>query len=762
MAVEVGHQLGRYRIEAKLGHGGMAEVFRATDLQLERKVAIKVILPMFTSDSQALARFQREARTIAALEHPYILPIYDFGDDQGLPYLVMPLIENGTLGDRLNGEPLPPRQALIWLRELAEALDAAHSAGILHRDIKPANVLIGRQDHVYLADFGIAKLGEATTRLTRTGMIVGTPLYMAPEVAGGEDATAAADRYSLAVMAYEMLTGRPPFAGENVLSILHQHATKPVPPATEQAAHLPPDIDMTLAQGLAKEPSERPTSCTEFIEALRLQLASNESDLLPPLDSLPTLALPATSGTTPAPPRARSASLRSVAGTPVSAAATSTSQRSAGQTSAGQPSAGQPSIAMATPSAGSRQGVWVLGGLAVAVGLALWLTHKPAPPASPPQHPAGSSAAPSGSPPTAPAPPAPAFPQPTAAHPGLREPVPGADAPAVAAPSSGDEAGDPARPPDDLGASASPPGGSTDFVPAELSTEPESARRLRPGDALRQGGSRSRPEFADARTDAFPGGKLRELWLNPRFDELRNLEQRMSAEHFTQLLATAQQVADLHPAYTPATLLQNFARGGLAYLEGDAQAAGKTLQDLARNPQGAQIWSTGPLLLLRQSPRMAAGFTGWEVALGYGDPLRQAGAALSPELATAGADPYLLTSRALLHRLDHQSADSFKTAARAWEGASSTGQRELAAYAAWLAGSAAAERSQPAEAWTWLKRAAANPSPATAGLVFAIARQALRNNHPDEAGRLLQDACAAGFLPACEMAKRQGRPRRPL
>ncbi len=263
----IGESLGRYRIEGRLGRGGMAEVVRARDEKLGREVAVKVILPDFAADESFLERFEREAKVVASLDHPHILPIYDFGEHRGRPFVVMPWIRGGTLADRLDGGPLDPRQVVAWTAQLAEALDAAHAAGVLHRDIKPGNVLVGRGERLYLADFGIAFLLDAT-RLTRTGAVVGTPMYMAPEVAGGQPAQAASDRYSLAVLAYEMLAGRPPFEGENVLSILHQHATRPVPPITARASHLPPGLDRTLERGLAKDPAERPASCGALVAAL--------------------------------------------------------------------------------------------------------------------------------------------------------------------------------------------------------------------------------------------------------------------------------------------------------------------------------------------------------------------------------------------------------------------------------------------------------------------------------------------------------------
>jgi serine/threonine protein kinase len=185
-----GRTLGRYRLESLLGQGGMAEVWRATDTMLARTVAVKVIHASFAQDPHFAERFLREARVVASLEHPNILPVYDFGDEGGIPFLVMPHLPGGTLRDRLQGVPAPLGVAASWIRQLADALDAAHAAGVLHRDVKPANVLFGRDDRLFLADFGIAKMVETMTGLTATGVVVGTPVYMAPEQAQGQPASA--------------------------------------------------------------------------------------------------------------------------------------------------------------------------------------------------------------------------------------------------------------------------------------------------------------------------------------------------------------------------------------------------------------------------------------------------------------------------------------------------------------------------------------------------------------------------------------------
>jgi len=263
-----GRTLGRYRLESVLGRGGMADVWRAADVKLARTVAVKVIHAAYADDPHFAERFLREARVVASLEHPNILPVYDFGEEDGIPFLVMPHLAGGTLRDRLRGTPAPLGLAAGWIRQLADALDAAHAAGVLHRDVKPANVLLGKDDRVFLADFGIAKMVETMTGLTATGVVVGTPLYMAPEQAQGRPASPATDRYALAVVAYEILAGRPPFEGDNPLSLMHQHVSTPAPALSSRVGGLPAGLDAVLAAALSKDPAGRPPTCRALADAV--------------------------------------------------------------------------------------------------------------------------------------------------------------------------------------------------------------------------------------------------------------------------------------------------------------------------------------------------------------------------------------------------------------------------------------------------------------------------------------------------------------
>ncbi|MEO8503379.1 MAG: serine/threonine-protein kinase [Acidobacteriota bacterium] len=276
MTVSLGQTLGRYRLESTLGRGGMAEVFKATDTRLGRTVAVKVIQTAYAAQPQFVDRFLREARLVAGLEHPNILPVYDSGEHEGTPYLVMPFLDGGTLGQRMDGTPIPLPQVVPWIRQLADALDFAHRAGVLHRDVKPANVLVGLGDRPMLADFGIAKAAESATRLTATGVVVGTPVYMAPELALGKSASAQSDLYALAVLAYELLTGTPPFGGESALALMHQHVQTPAPAPSTRVVNLPSDIDAVFDAALAKDPERRPRTGRAFAEALASALSTGE------------------------------------------------------------------------------------------------------------------------------------------------------------------------------------------------------------------------------------------------------------------------------------------------------------------------------------------------------------------------------------------------------------------------------------------------------------------------------------------------------
>ena len=271
MPITNGTVLGRYRMLERAGTGGMSEVWKGEDETLKRTVAVKVILGPVAQDPTFRERFLREARLVAGLEHPNVLPVYDYGsstvDGQDVSYLVMPLVAGGSLKGRIAG-PIPPSLAVAWLAAIASALDHAHAKGILHRDIKPANVLMDSQGRPLLADFGLARSADATSGLTATGTVMGTPLYMAPEQATGGALDGRADEYALAVVAFELLSGRVPFIADSPLAVLHQQVTSPPPPLSTVLPGSPAAADAVLAKALAKKADERYATCGEFVCAL--------------------------------------------------------------------------------------------------------------------------------------------------------------------------------------------------------------------------------------------------------------------------------------------------------------------------------------------------------------------------------------------------------------------------------------------------------------------------------------------------------------
>lgn len=268
-----GRMLGRYQLLQLIGRGAMGEVWQAEDSQLRRQVAIKVLPGVLAGDMHYLNAFAYEARTAAALEHPHILPIHDFGKVQTAPdevttYLIMPLIQNGSLNQRIRSAHglLPVAECLHYLKQAAQAIDYAHSRQVLHRDIKPANMLL-QQQWLFITDFGISKLLNSVTYRSQTHAGAGTPEYMAPEQAQGH-AVPASDRYSLAILAYQLFTGALPFRGDTPYATMMMQMTSPLPPARNFNAAIPQVVADILAQGLAKRPEVRPPTCFDFITAL--------------------------------------------------------------------------------------------------------------------------------------------------------------------------------------------------------------------------------------------------------------------------------------------------------------------------------------------------------------------------------------------------------------------------------------------------------------------------------------------------------------
>src|SRR3954452_21578449 len=238
-----GTVLGAYVVTERIGRGGMASVYQAHHPALDRDVAIKVLWDSIADQAGFIERFRREARSASRLRHPNILTVYDFGEQDGTLYMVTELLTGGTLADRL-GRPVPYTEALRVLRGIGAALDVAHADGLIHRDVKPSNILFTRDGEPVLADFGIARLTEATDSLTMQGTLIGTPHYMAPEMASGEDAQPASDLYSLGVVLYEMLVGEPPFPRPTPIAVVRAHIYEQPPSLAILNPTAPPAMDV--------------------------------------------------------------------------------------------------------------------------------------------------------------------------------------------------------------------------------------------------------------------------------------------------------------------------------------------------------------------------------------------------------------------------------------------------------------------------------------------------------------------------------------
>jgi eukaryotic-like serine/threonine-protein kinase len=260
---------GKYRIEKLLGKGGMGAVFLAHDLTLEREVAIKVLPPDVAQDEQVVRRFQQEAKTAARLDHPNIIPIYRVESEGGLNYFVMKYISGTSLEDLLEKKeplPVPEIQRILW--EAACAIGHAHQRGVVHRDVKPANIMFDHDGRVMLTDFGISKALQAATGLTATGMIIGTPHYMAPEQGKGAPVDGRADQYSLGVVGYRMITAELPFSGDSVHTIIYKHIYEAPPLASAKRPGIPGSLTVAISRALSKQPDQRFATMEEFATAV--------------------------------------------------------------------------------------------------------------------------------------------------------------------------------------------------------------------------------------------------------------------------------------------------------------------------------------------------------------------------------------------------------------------------------------------------------------------------------------------------------------
>src|SRR5580692_8235441 len=281
-----------YRLEAQVGAGGMAVVFRARDERLGRPVALKILAPGLASDPEFRRRFIAESRAAATVDDPHIIPIHEAGEAEGALFIAMRFVPGGDLRHVLAREgAMAPSRAAEFLSPVASALDAAHAAGLVHRDVKPANILVdvrqGRPDHVYLSDFGVSKGATASVSLTGAGQFLGTPDYSAPEQIQGRPVDGRADQYALACVAFHLLTGQVPFERDQGMAVLLAHLSEPPPSLGSRRPDLPAAADQVLARALAEAPQERFGSCGDFADALRAALG------LAPYDPRGTTPVPA-------------------------------------------------------------------------------------------------------------------------------------------------------------------------------------------------------------------------------------------------------------------------------------------------------------------------------------------------------------------------------------------------------------------------------------------------------------------------------------
>jgi serine/threonine protein kinase len=281
-------RIAGYRLEQRIGSGGMAVVFRARDERLGRLVALKILAPGLAADDAFRQRFVRESRAAAAVDDPHIIPVFEAGEAEGVLFIAMRYVPGGDVRSLVRREGLlPPARVAAIISPVASALDAAHRAGLVHRDVKPANMLVdtapGRPDHVYLADFGLSKGQLSSVTLTGTGMSMGTPAYMAPEQIEGRPVDGRTDQYALACAAYELLTGVPPFVRDQEMAVIYAHLSVPPPPATSRRPDLPLSVNGVLARALAKAPDDRYASCREFADELRRALGFAPYDYDPGL-----------------------------------------------------------------------------------------------------------------------------------------------------------------------------------------------------------------------------------------------------------------------------------------------------------------------------------------------------------------------------------------------------------------------------------------------------------------------------------------------
>ncbi|MEZ4590298.1 MAG: protein kinase [Chloroflexota bacterium] len=278
----MGSTVGSYQIEEKLGQGGMATVYKAYHERLDRHVAIKVLHAVFKDDDSFLRRFTREAQVVARLEHPNIVPVYDFAEHEGYPYLVMRFVQGETLKEKLSQGTLSTKEMIRITSRVADGLDHAHKQGVLHRDIKPSNILLTQGGGVFIADFGLARITQSGESTMSQDMIMGTPQYISPEQAKGNvDLDGRTDIYSFGIILYEMVTGRVPFASDTGYSVIHSQIFDPPPLPSSLNDKISPALEMVLLKVLSKDPADRYATAGEFVAAFKTALQDAPSKIGP-------------------------------------------------------------------------------------------------------------------------------------------------------------------------------------------------------------------------------------------------------------------------------------------------------------------------------------------------------------------------------------------------------------------------------------------------------------------------------------------------
>lgn len=269
MAFVKGETVGPYQIQDQVGHGGMATVYKAYHPALDRYVAIKVMDMVLSKEQDFIERFKREARVIARLDNPHIVPVYDFDEHNGQPYIVLKFIDGQTLKDRMSGSPLSKTEVLQIVKAVGDGLEYAHRHGILHRDTKPSNVLIANDGKVYLTDFGLARLVEGSSSLTGD-MILGTPHYISPEQAmNAEKIDEGTDIYSFGVMIYEMVVGCLPFEGDTTFTVIEDHISKEPPPPRSIKPDIPEAVEQVILKALSKRRHDRQSKVSDLVREFK-------------------------------------------------------------------------------------------------------------------------------------------------------------------------------------------------------------------------------------------------------------------------------------------------------------------------------------------------------------------------------------------------------------------------------------------------------------------------------------------------------------